>query len=702
MMGGVVAGVAVAKEMVNIDPQTKPLPVQTADSFADIYARLDEQYALGVGRLGAIARKKVKITPSSAGNTHNGLFVPLPDDVHRAEMEKQFKNAIDANTQAQLKRLEAFNTDVLEQCGAGDLSNVHLGMLQRRFEACSPEIRFGGKPTHVISLRLRGIDARLYVMASAKAHKVYAVDGRITRIDLRTQQAVQPSLQRAGAYPPSVYSPYLVSLSRGNVFGYGQTHGEDWSQPADSNLREWAQTSSRSIGSAPPPPFMWDAARQGWLKLAPPTACAGLWHQHSLTVLANDRVLVAGGMCDVPRMGDDTTPIEAHLRTAVWDARQRTWLESPSLKESRIFHTASVVSEDRVILTGGLNDPILVDGAKTERQAQALDSVEILADGKWSSLAPLQFARAKHTATVLAGGRLLVVGGLDSQRQTIGKVEMWDPAQAQWLPRASMQVARYGHATAMLTDGRVLVTGGINARDELLNTTEIYNPATDRWADGPALPEHLQGHTAFVLPDGRVLLAGGLVSAPVESPWLHSWHPAEPAWRAEGIVAGANATRLTYRPLLALHASGRLLVFESGSVYTYKLPESVPSGNSEAAVFEFSSEWLKDLAAQTAPPTRAGPVHTQPGRLVLFGRDLWDVRNKLAWLTVVILGLGLCGIWWRKRQKLAFVDTFPMRKAPDKSKLVWKSWTIRGLVYGLLLVVLMPQFLEYWRALKAG
>lgn len=236
----------------------------------------------------------------------------------------------------------------------------------------------------------------------------------------------------------------------------------------------------------------------------------------------------------------------------------------------------------------------------------------------------------------------------------------------------------------------------------MLNTTEIYNPATDAWADGPALPEHLQGHTAFVLPDGRVLLAGGLVSAPVESPWLHSWHPAEPAWRAEGIVAGANVTRLTYRPLLALHASGRLLVFESGSVYTYKLPESVPSGNSEAAVFEFSSEWLKDSPAQTAPPTSAGPVHSQPGRLVLFGRDLWDVRDKPGWLTAGIVGLGLCGIWWRKRHKLAFIDTVPMRKATGKSKLVWKSWAIRGLVYGLLLVVLVPQFLAYWRALKAG
>ena len=44
----------------------------------------------------------------------------------------------------------------------------------------------------------------------------------------------------------------------------------------------------------------------------------------------------------------------------------------------------------------------------------------------------LVYARSSHTATTLTDGRLLVVGGLGSDRKPMSKVEIYDPKTDTW------------------------------------------------------------------------------------------------------------------------------------------------------------------------------------------------------------------------------------------------------------------------------
>src|SRR5439155_9866011 len=70
----------------------------------------------------------------------------------------------------------------------------------------------------------------------------------------------------------------------------------------------------------------------------------------------------------------------------------------------------------------------------------------------------LQVARQGHTATLLADGRVLIVGG-ENASGPVSEAELFDPALATFSVVANSLVPRTDHAATLLTDGRVLVTG---------------------------------------------------------------------------------------------------------------------------------------------------------------------------------------------------------------------------------------------------
>ena len=78
-------------------------------------------------------------------------------------------------------------------------------------------------------------------------------------------------------------------------------------------------------------------------------------------------------------------------------------------------------------------------------------------------------AASAHTATALADGRVLLVGGDDeSGGHTAGanlsSAELYDPAAGTWSPAASATVARAQHDATLLPNGNVLVTSGARRR----------------------------------------------------------------------------------------------------------------------------------------------------------------------------------------------------------------------------------------------
>jgi hypothetical protein len=142
----------------------------------------------------------------------------------------------------------------------------------------------------------------------------------------------------------------------------------------------------------------------------------------------------------------------------------------------------------------------------------------------WAGRAPMNTARANHTATLLQNGNVLVAGGLSAAFTT--SAEIYDPVANTWTPVAPMNAARGDHSATLLVNGKVLVAGGYNGLNAL-SSAEIYNPSNNSWTTTPPMNSARFKHTATLLPNGKVLIAGGseLTKAELYDPSTNMWIP---------------------------------------------------------------------------------------------------------------------------------------------------------------------------------
>jgi len=119
-----------------------------------------------------------------------------------------------------------------------------------------------------------------------------------------------------------------------------------------------------------------------------------------------------------------------------------------------------------------------------------------------------------NTATLLAGGRVVFIGG-EIASGPVREAEIFDPAVGAFSTVANSIVSRADHTATLLADGRVLVTGG-RANDVLLDSTEIFDPLSNSFSYGPKMNHERVGHTATALSDGSLLVAGGDEAASAE------------------------------------------------------------------------------------------------------------------------------------------------------------------------------------------
>jgi hypothetical protein len=96
--------------------------------------------------------------------------------------------------------------------------------------------------------------------------------------------------------------------------------------------------------------------------------------------------------------------------------------------------------------------------------------------GMWSATGSMTTRRVLHTATLLSNGRVLVAGGLNNGRMPTATAELYDSSTGTWSVTGSMVTARSRHTATLLSDGRVLVVGGRDQSGASIATAELYDP----------------------------------------------------------------------------------------------------------------------------------------------------------------------------------------------------------------------------------
>ncbi|HEY4227658.1 MAG TPA: kelch repeat-containing protein [Candidatus Limnocylindrales bacterium] len=223
------------------------------------------------------------------------------------------------------------------------------------------------------------------------------------------------------------------------------------------------------------------------------------------TLLPDGRVLVAGGSADGKSL----------LNSAeLYDPATGTFSPTGSMTTPRAAAAAVLLHDGRVLIAAG-EAVSGAPGAVAPSTAELYDPKS----GTFSAIGPLTTARSGSSWTLLGDGRVLVAGGRDMHARTeLSSAELFDPATGTFAATGSMKTGRSGAAAALLPDGRVLVAGGSVSRDPSSadSTTEtetmsaeLYDPTTGTFAATGPMTTALEARGATLMFNGRVLLAGG-------------------------------------------------------------------------------------------------------------------------------------------------------------------------------------------------
>jgi N-acetylneuraminic acid mutarotase len=234
----------------------------------------------------------------------------------------------------------------------------------------------------------------------------------------------------------------------------------------------------------------------------------------------------------------------------------------PALREAHARHTATRLLDGKILVVGG-----------SRATDEYLSSVDVYdpATGAINPRASLSTERHGHVATLLKDGRVLVTGGYNSLDNWLYDAEIYDPASNSWMEELPNNTHGTDHTATLLKDGRVLIVGGCLASDQCTESAEIFDPENDTWQDASSLDHDLYGHTAQLLDDGRVLIAGG-AGADGSNPGSGGlvYDPGSDTWTATGPMVHQRKFAESV-PL----SNGRVLVV--GGVSLEASPKTLPN-----------------------------------------------------------------------------------------------------------------------------
>jgi hypothetical protein len=221
-------------------------------------------------------------------------------------------------------------------------------------------------------------------------------------------------------------------------------------------------------------------------------------------------VVVIGGMDPATGLGANFVEV---LEAKSTTDRQYEMFFEPTM--ARIGLTATTLADGRVVVIGGRVPPSV--SAPMGMASRIVSEVSVASGivNVRPLRAELAYARYGHTATRLAddvGAPLLIAGGLDDTGMPVGNAELYKPLSEGFSPTfmRTMVVPRSRHIAVPLPDGSALIMGGVDGNNQPVDVVELFSLDAGFVSVGTLPPNAGRVDvTATVLPDGRILVAGG-------------------------------------------------------------------------------------------------------------------------------------------------------------------------------------------------
>jgi hypothetical protein len=179
-----------------------------------------------------------------------------------------------------------------------------------------------------------------------------------------------------------------------------------------------------------------------------------------------------------------------------------------SLVKARAGAAAILLQDSRVLIVGGISTDKAAGGEVYEATAELYDTKK-LAFTKTVSLVTGRYLPVLYR--VPTTWQVLVIGGWAGADSTVGTLESFDPKTNTFTESGNLIQGRSGMTVTAVADGRLLIMGGWTRVGTATSSVEICDLKTHTCKPLARMPEGRADHTASLLSDGAVVLIGGSV-----------------------------------------------------------------------------------------------------------------------------------------------------------------------------------------------